>query len=232
MEIKSYFLFLSGKLGNCLAIFIACIFLLIGSTNSEAAATNYDGFYPGTLYNDYYLESDLMYEGNDVGDFISAVYVDGSGYYTYVLTVTPNFFSSFEFNLGRLDSGPDVSNGYNGIYGYSFSEAINAFGTWPDMINPVGSGDDIFYVSIDNDNTIDWNVTDTYLGNYYWLQGETVTFFFQHSSEPVMGFYNLASGPTNPTADGFVPAPVPIPCSFILLGSCLLGLLKFRKKSF
>ena len=168
-------------------------------------------------------------EGGEVGVLNSQVYYNGD-VYTYVLELTPSVDSVPEFNLGLLPDEPLISSGYES-YGYDFVQAANAVAQYGSGTHPL-SGDDIFFGDLDPDNTIDWLMNPDYsLNYYYWQSGMTITFFFEHKSKPVEGFYNFGAGSNSASAVGYVPAPVPIPGTFLLMGSSLLmaGIIKRKK---
>lgn len=224
---------------NTLKAFLLTFFLILLMSiaivsSVEAAIENYTddsaAYLEANSDEIFSMSNNLIYpNGNVAGDFVSTAYRNGS-IYTYVLEVTPDFVNSVEFNLGRDPGSPDKGGGYNGIYGYDFEEAKIALVQYGTGYNPGGTGDDIFQVTLDSDNTIDWNLTSTYLDDLYaWQAGSTITFFFEHTSAPVEGFYSVISGTNSAKAIGLTPAPVPVPGTLLLLASSMLGLLTFRK---
>lgn len=218
-----------------LLIHTSFLFLLMLFSVLRVEAADIDFVAPDelTLIEETTNDLNRIMGGTDVGTLTSKVYFDGF-IYTYVLEVTPDFNSKPEFNMG--ESGTAIGGGYLN-YGYDFDQAntamVNGLGN-----NPSGSGNDIFVGTVESDNTIDWNLTEAYLtGDYYWIGGNTITFFFENSGEPVEGFYNFSAGLGSATANGFIPSPVPLPGAFLLMGSGMLamGLIgrknKFRNRS-
>ena len=141
--------------------------------------------------------------------------------FTYILTLAPGTTSiPAEFNTGF-----DVA-GFNGIAGYSFQDALNAF--------PGATGDatTAFTINYEYDgviSTLDWNAN--YRRQGFWNGNQTITFFFQSSQAPgADGNYNFISPASTTTS--YSPAPVPVPSAIYFLGTGLLGLCAFsRKKS-
>ena len=197
---------------------------------AEAAVIDYVPPDESTLIESTTTDLIRIINGDEVGTLTSSVYHDGT-VYTYVLEVTPDFTSRPEFNMG-LSSIYSAIGGEYFNYGYDFAQANTAM-TDTSGNNPSGTGGEIFAVTIDSDNTIDWNITEAYLtSDYYWESGNVITFFFESSSAPVDGFYNYSAGLYSAKATGFVPNPVPLPGTFLFMGSGMLitGLIRRIKK--
>ena len=163
----------------------------------------------------------------------SVYYNEANSIYTYVIAVTNQLEDPSIFQMGNTIGSSDKNPDYSTYYGYDYSQAKDALASIYNSLVP-GDGSDIFSISISDNNTINWNLDDSYqdgsLSDYfYWEEGETITFYFQHNAAPEMGFYNLDLS----SASGFVPSvsTVPLPGSIVLLGSSifgLVGLIKFR----
>lgn len=150
-----------------------------------------------------------------VGSITNNVYFDTSnGIYTYTHDVTPSVPFASEFNTGF------AVQGFNGVAGWSFSDAQAAGGMG------LGGG---FELDLDLDGTLDWE-TGGQLANVGWGAGEKVTFFFQSVWPPQSGSYNLTNSEVG-RAVSFAPS-IPEPSTYLLFGSALaLFALRRRKKS-
>ena len=230
MKIKSNFVFTCGKLKIFFSAILLSAFLLIGSGYSEAAIVDFTDAKLDALVKSSdeifdTLDSDILHYDyiNDVyvsvGNLKTAVYRTGTNY-IYVLEVTPSVDGTDEINMGHNLNTPIISNNY-GDFGYSYSQASDAFS----ITDATGIFD--IYIS-EKDNTLDWELISD---DYTWASNKTITLFYEHSSAPVTnGFYNFIAPSSNGEGIGYVPAPVPIPGSFLLLGSSVLGLIGLRRK--
>lgn len=160
--------------------------------------------------------TDAFIGAGNLGSLTTNVYFDGS-LYTYENIVTPatNNISEFVTAFGV--------DGFNGVAGWSFSEAAAAGGA--------GDASDFL---IDNDlldNTLDWETTGAGFsapGTNGFGSGETITFFFQSDLPPAPNFYALINGGAG-NARTLGPA-VPEPSTVLLLGSALFGLGFLRRR--
>lgn len=209
-----------------LIIFFIPLFLILTCVMpSEAEVFDYDDIVGElTSYEQYTPVSNDIIKNNGtiIGHLETTVYSNDTDY-IYVLSVTPYVDTTLEFNMG-LQFNETKLNGYK-QYGYDFTDAETAFGA------SSGSGEGIFDVTIDDDNSIDWNVSNGYLfSNYFWQKNNTIAFYFVHTSAPETGSYNLsAAGSINGSAYGYVPVSVPVPGAFLLLGSCFLAFFRLKK---
>jgi hypothetical protein len=138
-----------------------------------------------------------------IGTLENEVYWDGTQY-TYVHTINPTLDDNFLVNTQF------VVDGFTGIAGWSFSDAVNAGG--------LGDGTDFSINSVGGQ--LNW-LTQFVGGNGDgWDAGEAITFFFVSTHPPGLGDYNLLSTEAG-TGTSF--APVPEPGSLALIGSGLVG---------
>lgn len=179
--------------------------ILIAGTSGTARAvpivpTDLDGLALGALV-DSLSDDFLSGGGSDVGDLDNELYYDGS-LYTYVHEVSPgsNFISEFNTAFNVL--------GFNGVAGWSFSDASGAGGA--------GTAAD-FALNLDPDGTLDWETA----ASLFFGTGDSIRFFFQSPYNAGLGDYNLINGVTG-TGTSF--APVPEPATVLLLGTSLLVL--------
>jgi len=172
--------------------------------------------------------------GDGVGDLISSVSCpDGFAacmppnnpqgtIYTYAHTATPGVdlpndppFPSpdtilplddvTQFGLGF------AAEGFNGVAGFSFSEAAAAVGTPGAVaIERLDDGSLVWSVSTDD-----------------WDTGEPITFFWQTMQPPSGpgGIYAISNALTSGSGNGPLPIPVPEPGSAVLVGFAAIGVL-------
>lgn len=139
----------------------------------------------------------------------TTVYFDGS-VYTYEHDLAAETPSVSEFNTLF-----DVL-GFNGVAGWSFTDALAA-----------GSpgGDSAFTIDEDPDGTIDY---ETNVAAFGFGDGDRIRFFFQSSAPPNPASYGLInSGVDSTTTLG---PTVPEPGTILLLGTALLGIGLIRKR--
>lgn len=178
--------------------------------------------------------------GDSIGDLISSVSCpDGvvacapatnpSGtIYTYVHTVTPGVDTPNDDPFPNPAIVRDVSPGafqlgfeavgFNGVAGYSFSNAQAAFGT-----------EAAFQIELNatTDGSLTWATTSSVL----WEAGNTIALFWQTTRPPLgpSGEYVLTNDLETGTGSAFgpLPNPVPLPAGIGLLLSAL-GLIGWR----
>lgn len=136
--------------------------------------------------------------------------------YTYVHTVTPgvDFPNDAPFpepgtivpfdNVSQFELG-FAAEGFNGVAGYSFSEANTTLG-----------GSDQFAIEHQADGSLSWS-----LSSGGWDTGESITFFWQTTQPPSGpgGVYSINDGSVSGSGPGPLPtAVVPEPISASLLG--------------
>lgn len=144
-----------------------------------------------------------------MGTIESQVFFDGTNY-TYVHTVTPttnhNFLFNTEFEV----------EGFTGVAGWSFSDALGAGG--------FGNSLDFTIESVNAQ--LNWIPR---LGGLFagWETMEAITFFFVSTKPPGIGDYNLLS---TEAGSAQTLAPVPEPGSIALFGSGLVGLYAAMKR--
>lgn len=175
-------------------------------------ATNYDTLDKGSQVAADLSSNFTTNRGVDIGDLVGKVFFNSSsGVYTYAFTLTPGINNISEFNAGY-----DV-DGFNGVAGYSFSQATAAGAS-----NPATA----FEVESESDGTIDWHTLWKNDGSRGLDAGESVTFFFQSTIAPGdLDTYNLinskAGGTENyaPGAAPVIPAPAAFPAGLLLFGA-------------
>lgn len=143
--------------------------------------------------------------------------------YTYVHQVTPgvDFPNDAPFpapdnaiafnNVNEFSLGFNAS-GFNGVAGYSFSQAENALGS-----------DGSFDIKQLEDGSLRWTVSGGEGWNTNTLNPETITFFWQTSQPPSGpgGTYIASNNITNGSGNG----PLPVPVQTVPEHNGLLGLL-------
>jgi len=154
---------------------------------------------------------------NNMGDLTGRVF-NNNGTYTYEMTVTPTVDNISEFNTQFSVLG------FNGVAGWSYSDASSAGGT--------GTSGDV-NVTVDPDGTIDYNVNPN---SAFFGSGESITFFFQSTLPPTQmlayGLINHQNGAALNWAPGRggegqgIPAPAALPAGMALLG--LVGAIRRR----
>jgi hypothetical protein len=187
--------------------------LYSGSAVSAAVSpTDFDTLELGVLYTTELVSDWQQVTGGATGKLTANVYQNDNGIFTYQLDLAAaSSTSPSEFNTQFSVAG------FNGIAGYSFSDAIHA-----------GSADtsQAFFIDHEDDGTLDWNANIYQMREGFWAAAEEISFFFQSTLAPGEGGYNFISPAS--TATGY--APVPVPAAILLLGSALLGLTAVRKK--
>jgi hypothetical protein len=198
------------------------------SMGAAIAAANYDSVDEGVLdrgpmTSDFRSAPSTRFPtGRDIGDLTSQVFQnEATGLYTYELTVTAGVNDISEFNTGFAPAG------FNGVAGWSFSDAATAGAN--------GDSTDVT-VTVDSNGTIDWeiNLVD---GDAWFDAGESITFFFQSTLPPTaIDDYSVINSEVG-TAQGFapgegggqepIPAPAAFPAGLALLGLC--GALRRRR---
>ena len=148
-----------------------------------------------------------------IGDISSNVFFDGSQY-TYVHTVTSHV--SLESN-SYFATAFSVAKGFNGIAGWSFSDASSAGGT----------GTDTDFSLNEDQGHLTWSLrfTDGPDGpdlRSSWDPFEPIDFFFVSAQPPGARAYFLSPGFGPGEAQTL--GPIPEPGSLVLLGSGLAGL--------
>lgn len=181
-------------------------------------ATDYDTLNKGSQVGGAVSSDFTSNTGADLGDMVGRVY-NNNGTYTYALTVTPGINNISEVNTGFAPAG------FNGVAGYSFSNATAA--------GSGGSGSSAFVVETDSDGTIDWNAAWTNNGSRGFDAGEAITFFYQSTRAPgALDVYNLINhraGGTDNVAPGGGAPPIPAPAAFPA-GLMLLGALAAARR--
>jgi LPXTG-motif cell wall-anchored protein len=175
-------------------------------TETDLATITLGGLIAGPTADDFLFVHPGTGVVTDVGDIVNEVYFnDVTDIYTYIHEVTPEVDNVSEINTAF------VVLGFNGIGGWSFSDASTAGGA--------GDDTDITLV-LDTDDTLDW--TDI-LPNDSFDSLESIRFFFQSTNPPALGGYNLLN-----TNSGFATsyAPTPEPGSVAAIaGIALFGLI-------
>jgi len=190
-------------------VLVAVLAATIGCWAGQAKAghvsivpTDFDTLDLGTQVRADLLSHFTTNSGVDIGDLVGSVHFNSaSGVYTYVLKLTPGINNISEFNTGF-----DV-NGFTGVAGYSFSEALAAGGA--------------FEIEHESDGTIDWNSVGIQDGSKFFDAGETITFFFQSTLPPAtLDVYSLINSRAGGTLNyaPVIPAPAALPAGLALLG--------------
>ena len=146
-----------------------------------------------------------------IGDISSNVFVDGSRSPS-VHTVTSHVILQSNSYFATAFS---VAKGFNGIAGWSFSEARSAGGT--------GTNTDFFLNEDQGWLTWSMRFTDGPDRRSGWDSFEPIAFFFVSVQPPGARAYDLLS-PDFGIGTAQTLGPIPEPGSFVLLGSGLAGL--------
>jgi hypothetical protein len=132
----------------------------------------------------------------------------GPGLHTLIYRVSPTVATGMELIVGH-------SSGFNGVAGYSFSQAATAGDANP------------FTIDADPSGKIHFTTTDSALAGSFWdaAQLTPITFFYQTRSP--LDYNTVSFITTIGTASAYhpasVPAAVPEPGSLLLLGSGALA---------
>ncbi|MBI1357024.1 MAG: PEP-CTERM sorting domain-containing protein [Acidobacteria bacterium] len=191
----------------------AALLLTVSASASPIVGTNYDTVV-GTFGNliagptsDVFVAA--LPPPASIGTLENWVYFDStSGLYTYVHLVTPTipFVSKFNTGFGV--------EGFNGVAGWSWSDALAAGG--------LGTGNG-FMIDFGFDKSLDWvtagNLNGSVTNTNGWGPSEGIHFFFQSTYAPATGDYNIINGEVG-TAVSYAPA-IPEPSTVVLFGGAL-----------